>query len=96
MKQYRQERAAASGWAGQLIRGARMRAGFDVHRAADLLGVSAGYLFTLEAGMQPPPPLLCRRVAATFGMPQEEAAELLATAGVAQAAVQEERAWQRA
>jgi DNA-binding XRE family transcriptional regulator len=94
MKRYKPG-TGPSGWAGQLIRAAHTRVGFDIHGAANLLGVSPGFLFAVEAGMEQPPLMLCRRVAATFGMPADEAAELLATAGAAQAAVQEERAWQR-
>lgn len=84
-------RSAEQAWAGQLIRQARARLGFDHRWAADMLGVSPAFLMMVESGMTSVPVSLCQRVVIAFNLPDHEAAELLAAVGV----VEEVRAWQR-
>jgi len=75
------ERSAEAAWAAGLIRTARTRVGYDLRWAADVLGVSRGYLLEVEMGLLAPSLSLCRRVVATFPIPADEAAELLAAGG---------------
>lgn len=89
------ERSAEAAWAAELIRTARTRVGYDVRWAADVLGVSRGYLLEVEMGLLAPSLSLCRRVVKTFDLSADEAAELLVAVGGTPVEGQE-RAWLRA
>lgn len=88
-----QQGSAEVAWVSQLIRQARARLGFDHRWAADVLGVTAGYLLMVETGMTEPSVAFCRRVITALNMPEAEATELLAAVGAVE---ERERTWTHA
>lgn len=65
---------------GELIRTARMRAGFRGREGARLAGVSPGFLCDLEVGRSCPSVTMAQALADAFEMTDEERAHLLAAA----------------